>query len=420
MFGLQEIINKKINDLKGTLFYQIHHQFTTHHVENPLTLREDSTISISPFPESVTQPLYELFNKFGDAVYNHMDKLDHYDLQETTTRVKETFTFFRKSLFEKKFVFPSQGKHKKLEDFFFKRCVPIAIKQLCKRFQFSFDLAIQHLKEIAKPKRSVTSAMTEEDNVPLKKIAKPTANKVDEYTFDLQNYLTRHLTTEQDSTMDYINVEATKQIHGSNFVEDNVAKRLEYDGRLITDKRFPNRLYNILTDFNNKIISRLSYLIRINPITSKEKLRDSHLKISNITSRVYEVFVNKLVWKDVEAEILTFMCPEQKDKEYPSRYLQRALSAIVNQLISVYRNVACPEAMKALEAICEKEFGSEKITTEKTMTNFLSAIPVGQRYLLSELTSMYNTFFGKNIKPLGFARLKAIKGKFDKSTVQIN
>ena len=237
---------------------------------------------------------------------------------------------------------------------------------------------------------------------------------------DLQDSLTRHLTTEQGWTMDYINVEATKQIHGSNFVEDNVAERLEWDGRLITDKRFSNRLYNMFTDFNNKIISRLSYLIRINPITSKEKLRDSHLKISNITSRVYEVFMNKLVWKDVEAEILTFTCPEQKDKEYPSRYLQRALSAIVNQLISVYRNVALPEAMKALEAICEKEFGSEKITTEKTMTNFLSAIPVGQRYLLSELTSMYNTFFGKNIKPLGFARLKAIKGKFDKSTVQVN
>ena len=238
---------------------------------------------------------------------------------------------------------------------------------------------------------------------------------------DLQDSLTRDLTFEQDRTMNYINVEATKHIHGSNFVEDNVAERLEWDGRLITNKRFSNRLYNMLTDFNNKIISRLSYLIRINPIiASKEKLRDSHLKISNIISRVYDVFVNELVWKDVEAEILTFMCPEQKDKEYPSRYLQRALSAIVNQLISVYRNVALPEAMKALEAICEKEFGSEKITTEKTMTNFLSAIPVGQRYLLSELTSMYNTFFGKNIKPLGFARLKAIKGKFDKSTVQVN
>ena len=252
-----------------------------------------------------------------------------------------------------------------------------------------------------------------------------TAKKVDERVAELQDYLSSDLTFQQDSTMDYINVETTKQIHGSNLVEDNVAERLEWDGRLITDKRFPNRLYNMLTDFNKKVSSRLNYLIKIKSPTSHENLSDFYRnlnnKISDIVDHTYEVLENKLLWKgNQEDEIPNFMCPEQKYKEYPSRYLQRALSVIVNQLISVYKNVAYPEAMKALEALCEKELGSEMITIERTMDNFLSAIPVGQKYSLSELTSMYNSFFGKNIKPLGFARLKAIKGKFDKSTVQVN
>ena len=50
-----------------------------------------------------------------------------------------------------------------------------------------------------------------------------TAKKVDEYVAESQDYVSRMLTSEQDSTMDYINVETTKQIHGSNLVEDNVA-----------------------------------------------------------------------------------------------------------------------------------------------------------------------------------------------------
>ena len=164
---LPDIIKDKVKDLNNTLFYQIHKQFADHYYKNtPRDDMEDCDYRKLPFPESIAQPLYNLFNKFGDIVYKHMDKLDNYNLQESTTIVKETFTIFRKPLFEKEFSFPLQKKGEKLNDFF-KRCFIVAIKQLCKKFKSSFKLTMHHLKKIAKPRRSVTSAMTEEDNIPL-------------------------------------------------------------------------------------------------------------------------------------------------------------------------------------------------------------------------------------------------------------